>query len=370
MKDGSKFARRGVMNLAPYIPGKPTEEVEREYGVHNVVKLASNENPLKTSPMAVEAMRKEAVNSYLYPEGSSPMVREAIAEHTGVKPENVIVGNGGDHVIGLLCHAFITEGEEVIIGTPSFRTYGLNAAIMGAKIVEVPLKDMTFDLDAILAAITPKTKLIFFCNPNNPTGTIVGKKKVAEFMSKVPEHVIVVFDEAYTEYVADPEYPNGVDYVKQDRNVMVVRTFSKIYGLAGNRVGYAIAPAWLIDVVGRVIPAFPVNRMAQVGAVAALHDTEFLSEVRKVNLEGIAYLCKEFDKLDMPYAKPNGNFIFVDMRMPAKEIFVELMKRAFVIRPGNQWGYDTYARITVGTMEQNKALIAALTELKAIYSKK
>ena len=367
MKDGSKFARKGIMNMAPYIPGKPIEEVEREYGVVNAIKLASNENPKGTSPKALAAMQAELKNCYMYPEGSSPVLRQRLAQAFGIAENNILLANGGDHVIGLMCHAFINEGDEVIVGKPTFRTYGLNSDIMGGMLVEVPLdNDLTFDLDAMLGAITQKTKLIFLSNPNNPTGTIVRRDTVEAFMQKVPDHCIVVFDEAYCEYIDDPGYPNGIEYVKQERNVMVVRTFSKIYGLAGNRVGYAVAPIHLMDVLGRVVPAFPVNRVAQAAALAAFDDREFLAEVKRVNDEGRAYLCKEFDQMGMKYAPTFGNFIFVDTLMDVAKLDIELLKRGIIIRPGIQWGFYSHMRVTIGTMDENKKLIAAIKELKNI----
>lgn len=370
MKDGSKFARKGIMNMAPYIAGKPIEEVQREYGLTDVIKLASNENSLHTSPMAVKAMQAEAENCYLYPEGSSPYLREKLAKKVGVDADQIIVGDGGDHVIGMMCHAFVSEGDEVIVPKPGFRTYGLNTTIMGGVTVEVPCdENHCVDLDAMLAAITPKTKFIWFCNPNNPTSTIIGRAKVEEFMSKVPEDVIVVFDEAYCEFIDDPDYPNGVEYVKQERNVFVIRTFSKIYGLAGVRIGYAIGPKHLIDVLGRVVPFAPVGRLSQVGAAAAMDDVEFLTAAKKANDDALAYLCKEFDEMGMSYPKPYANFIWVDLHMPVAEINIELLKRGIIIRPGTQWGAHTTARVTTGTMEENKRLIAALKELQKQYQK-
>jgi histidinol-phosphate aminotransferase len=368
MKDDCNLARDGIMQLSPYVAGKPMEEVEAEYGVKVVAKLASNENPLGISPKAVEAMEKELKKCFMYPEGSSPRVRHKLAGRLGVPEGQIFLATGGDHILTLLGNAFINQGDEVIVGAPSFYTYTLSTLVMGGVLIKVPLKDHVYDLDAILAAITPKTKLIFFCNPNNPTGTIVHKDKVADFMSKVPEHCVVVFDEAYFEFINDPAYGDGVeDYVKKGANVVVLRTFSKLYGLAGLRIGYAVAAGHLAPVLGRVMPPFPVNRLAQVAAEAAMDDTDFVAAVLKNNNEGRAYLNAEFGKLGMPYAPSYGNFIFVDVGMPAPEANEALLKRGLVIRPGHQWGCTTHLRVTIGTAAENEAFIEALKAVKAEF---
>jgi len=266
----------------------------------------------------------------------------------------------------LLGNAFINQGDEVIMGVPSFYTYMLSTLTMGGILVKTPLKDHTYDLDAILAAITPKTKLIFFCNPNNPTGTIVNRVKVAEFMSKVPEYCVVVFDEAYFEFISDPDYGDGVEeYVKKGANVVVLRTFSKLYGLAGLRIGYAVAAEHLAQVLGRVMPPFPVNRLAQAGAEAAMDDVEFVTAVIKNNNEGRAYLNQQFDEMGLSYAPSYGNFIFVDIGMPAAEAYEPLLRLGVVVRPGTQWGCHNHIRVSIGTMAENRKFIAALKEVKS-----
>jgi histidinol-phosphate aminotransferase len=363
MKDAHRFARRGIMGMPAYTPGKPIEEVQREYNLTHIVKLASNENPLKTSPLALEAMKQELENCFLYPESSSPCVRRALGEKLSYPAENIVVANGGDQVISLICQAFLDEGDEAVVGDPSFGIYHQNILIMGARIVRVPLKALTFDLDAILRAVTEKTKLIFFCNPNNPTSTIVPKGEVERFMARVPEHCIVVFDEAYFEYVDDPAYGDGMDYVKAGRNVVVLRTFSKAYGLAGCRVGYAVAPDHLIQALLRVMPAFPVNRVAQAGATAALFDTAFVGASKRLNSEGRAYLANAFAEMNMPCAKPNANFVFADTRMDAGKVYEALLRRGVIVRPGTQWGLNTSLRVSVGTMEENRAFVAAMKEI-------
>lgn len=361
---GLNLARNGIMDMSPYIPGKPVEEVQKEYGLTDIIKMASNENPLKTSPKAMEAMRLELEKTYMYPEGSSPTVREALSKKLDIPAKNILVAAGGDHVITLMCMAFVNEGEEVVTGHPSFKTYEQGTAIAGGKLIRVPLtKDYAFDLDAMAAAINEKTKLIFLCNPNNPTGTIVRRREVEAFLDKVPSHCIVVFDEAYFEYVTDPDYPNGLDYVRQGRNVMVLRTFSKLYGLAGARVGYGIAPDHLMDAYARVLPPFPVCRVAQAGAVAALSDTAFVQRVLKENGEGRQYLCAEFDRMGLPYAESHANFIFVDVKTPVNDLYPKLLAKGIIVRPCGPWGYPTSIRVTIGTMEENKTFIRTLEAL-------
>jgi len=360
----TNLARRGILEMSPYIPGKPVEEVQKEYGLTDIIKMASNENPLKTSPLAMAAMKEELEKTHMYPEGSSPTVRAALSKELRIPENNILVASGGDHVITLMCLAFVNEGEEVLTCKPSFKTYEQGTALAGGKLVCVPLnKDLAFDLDAMAAAINERTKMIFLCNPNNPTSTIVRRKEVEAFLDKVPDHCIVVFDEAYFEYVTDPDYPNGLDYLRQGHNVMVIRTFSKLYGLAGTRVGYGIAPDHLMDILSRTLPPFPVTRVAQAGAVAALRDTEFVKLVIDENERGCKYLCAQFDRLGLTYAEPHANFIFVDTKVQVSELYPQLLQNGIIVRPCNPWGYPTCIRVTIGTMEENEFFIKTLDTL-------
>ena len=365
MKDGSRFARAGVMDLQPYVPGKPIEEVAAEFGLTEIYKLASNENPLSMSPKSAAAVQAEIPNCHFYPEGESPIVRKKLAKHWGVAENQICFGTGGDHVLTLIGNAFINQGDEVIVGAPSFYTYNLSTWMMGGTLVKVPLDaNMCYDLEAILAAVTPRTKLIFFCNPNNPTGTIVRREEVADFMARLPDHCVVVFDEAYFEFVQDQNYPDGIEeYVKTGANVIVLRTFSKIYGLAGLRIGYAIAAEHLAPVLSRVVPPFPVNRLAQAAAAAALDDTEHLQAVINNNETGRAYLNAEFAKMGLKFAESHGNFIFVDVEKSAQEVNQQLLQRGFIIRPGTGWGFPNHIRVSIGLPEANEKFIAALKEI-------
>ena len=360
-----KFARNGIEKLVAYVPGKPVEEVKKEYGLDDIIKLASNENPLGISPKALAAMKAETANCFMYPEGTSLDLRTKLAAKLGVKPEMLIVSNGADHILNMLGMAFINAGDECIMPDPSFAAYTTNAIIMGGIPVKVPVdKNLVVDLEAMAAKITDKTKLIYICNPNNPIANIVTKQQVDAFMAKVPDHVIVVFDEAYYEYVQDPEYPQTVEYVNAGKNVIITRTFSKVFGLAGTRIGYAIAPMHLMDILGRVALPFPVNRVAQAGALAAMDDQEFMDATIKTNNEGRAYLFSEFDKMGMEYCDSQTNFVFVNVHMDAKTTFTELLKTGVIIRPGHLWGYDQYLRVTIGTMPENQKFIAELRKLK------
>ncbi len=371
MADGTKFARKNVMDLPPYIPGKPIEAVEREYGVHNAIKMASNENPLHTSPKAIAAMQQELENCYLYPEGSSPLLREKLAAKYRVSPEQIIVGDGGEHIIILACNAFINEGDETIVCEPTFASYNIYTRLMGGKLIELSVdKEYRFDVDAVLAAITPKTKMIFLCNPNNPTSTIIGKKKMQKLMDNIPDHVVVLLDEAYFEFVSDPDYPDGMDYVRAGKNVIVLRTFSKAYGLAGLRIGYAVAPLHLAEALGRVIPAFPVTRLSQVAAYAAMDDEEFLTRVIANNEEGRTYLQQQLKEMGMECAPSSSNFIFVNIGMPSREINEELLRQGVIVRPGFLFNCPEFLRVSIGTMEENQRFISALRKIKAEYDAK
>ena len=314
MKKEKDLVQKGIMDLKPYIPGKPIEDVKRELGLSEVIKLASNETSIGPSPLAVEAIKKEVENINLYPEASGRLLREKIAHKLKIDKEMIIIGNGADDVIDLIGMAFINDGEEIIIGETTFPAYKIAVKIMGGKLTTVKLKDFRFDLDEILQRINKKTKIIFLDNPNNPTGTIITKEEVSAFMKKVPQDVIVVFDEAYYDYVEDRNYPDSLSYILEGRNVIVIRTFSKIAGIAGVRVGYAIAKKDLIGYLRRVVNPFTANRLAQVAALASLDDEKHYKKVLKSNHEGKKYLYKELKKLELSYVPTEGNFIFVNVK--------------------------------------------------------
>ncbi|EFH07625.1 histidinol-phosphate transaminase [Clostridioides difficile NAP08] len=354
-----KLLRNTVKELHQYVPGEPIEKVKEKYGVKEIIKLASNENPLGPSPKAMEAMIEMLKQGQLYPEPEANELRRKLAEKLDLKPENFIVANGADNVITLIGEAFINRGDEVIYCNPTFPSYR-TATIKNEGIpVEVPLtEDYKYDLQGILDKITDKTKLICVCNPNNPTGTIVDDKELEEFLKKVPENIITILDEAYIEFLTVPNYVDGLKYVRENYNVIVTRTFSKIYGLAGLRVGYGIAKDEIIRTLFTVKEPFSANRVAISGATAALDDEEFIKETYELNRVGMAYFKEEFTKMGFDVVDSQSNFLYVDMKTDIPKLFEDLKKRGFVIRPS-----ATHARVSIGTMEENKKFVAVLKEI-------
>ncbi len=353
--------QRGLDAIRPYVPGKPIEEVQREYGLTDVVKLASNENPLGVSPAVIAAMQGALGEMNLYPDAAAYSLSREIAGFLGVAPEQVRVGNGADGIIRELCVSYLEDNDEVIVSRSSFPVYDISASVMRAKIVKTPLKGYGLDLQAMAAAVTDRTKIIFVCNPNNPTGTIVTRGEVEAFMRQVPEQVIVAFDEAYYDFVESDEYPETLGYVRQGRpNVIVLRTFSKIYGMAGLRLGYGVAQPELLAPLHRSSESFPVNRMAQVAGQAALNDREFLRETVVVNQAGRHYLYGEFERLGLRYAPSHTNFVLVHVGPRADDVFHGLLRRGVIVRPCHNYDLPEFLRITIGTPEQNARLVAAL----------
>ena len=360
-----RLARKGILKIASYIPGKSIEEVQKEYGKKQWVKLASNENLLGPSPKAVEAIRRELTNIQFYPEGPSPLLRQGLANLLSLKEKNVVTSNGADNLILMIASAFVNTGDEVILADPTFSVYTNVTQIMGGKPVRVRLKHYVHDLDGMLRRVTRKTKLIFICNPNNPTGTIVTQTSLNRFLSRLPERVIVILDEAYGDFVEDPLYPNGLDYVKTNHQLIALRTFSKVYGLAGLRIGYAIGREDLIQCLYQVRDPFPVHRLAQVAAVAALNDTDHIRKSKQLVYEGRQYLYQELDRMGIHYVRSQANFIFVDFKMNIEEIFKGLLREGIIIRPGKAWGYPTCGRVTIGRLEHNRRFVQALKKIFA-----
>ncbi len=358
-----ELVRKEIMGVNPYVPGKPIDEVKRELGLNEVIKLASNENPLGPSPKAIEAMKEAIKRVHIYPDGNVYNLRQKLSQKLKIKGEQLIFGNGSDELLVLLAETFIKEGDQVILAETTFSEYEFASKIMGAELIKVPLKDYTHNLKDMAAVLTAKTKMIFVCNPNNPTGTIVKQKEVEEFLEVIPEDVIVVFDEAYFEYVSSESYPNTIDYLDRYPNIIILRTFSKIYSLGGLRIGYGIANSELISYVERVRQPFNINSIAQVAAEASLEDQGHVEKSLEYNQQGKEYLYREFSRLNLDFVETETNFIFIDTPKDNQEVFEEMLKKGLIIRSLASYGYSNKLRITIGLPEENKKLVKALTEV-------
>lgn len=360
--------RREILGITPYIPGKPIEEVQREWGLQEVVKLASNENPLGPSPLAVQAATEALVETHLYPDGNCYVLKSVLAKELGVEPEEIIVGNGCDEVIKLVAEAFFHPGDEVIVADPTFGEYAYATHLMGAKLVKVKGEGLGHDLERMAAAVTARTKAIFICNPNNPTGTMNTRDELAAFIARIPPEVLIIIDQAYYEYVEDAAYPNGIEF-KGDGRVLTLRTFSKIYGLAGLRVGYGVGDAALIAFLNRVREPFNVNRIGQMAAVAALADREHVARSMEVNRRGMEQIYRGLTALGLTYTPSVANFILFATAYPAPQVFEAMMKKGVIVRPAHIFGLPQHIRVTIGTEEQNEQFLTVLEEVLATLKK-
>jgi histidinol-phosphate aminotransferase len=358
--------RPSLHHIVPYSPGKPNREVQEELGPIEVVKLASNENPLGPAPRAVEAIRRAATEAHIYPDPECRDLVAALAAKWQVEAEGIVVGRGSDEVIHMLGLAFVNPGEEVVYSDPPFALYPLTTDLMAGAHVRIPARAFRHDLEAFAAAITERTKLVFISNPYNPTGTINTAAEVNRFLEQVPESCIVVFDEAYYEYVEAPDYPDCLAYVRQGRRVVVLRTFSKAYGLAGLRIGYGLTTPEVAHALKRVREPFNVAGIAQAAALAALSDAEHVERSRRMVSEGRRYLYAHLDRLGLRWIPSEANFVFFDAGVNSRLLLQELMRRGVTVRTGDIFGYPTYVRVTVGTREQNERFIEALQEALAV----
>ncbi len=358
------LVRDAVRHLRPYVPGKPIEEVKRELGLpddFSLFKLASNENVLGPSPRAVEAMQRASQDVWLYPDDTCFALKNALAAHHDLKPENFVVGNGSDEVIHFLSLAFLdaTRGDEVVFGAPSFVQYQACAMMAGCAFHCVPLTpDLRHDLPAMAAKVNDRTRLVFIANPNNPTGSVVTKEEFETFLAQMPPHVVVVLDEAYKEYVSQ-NTPRALDYI-ESHNVVALHTFSKAYGLAGTRVGYGVARAELIKHLQQVRGPFNVNSLAQVAAIAALDDQQHLEHSIEVNAQGREQLERAFGEMNLEYVPSQANFVFLNIGVDSAKVFAELLKQGVIIRTGTPFGMSNWIRVTVGTPEMNERFLKAL----------
>ncbi|MBI4269008.1 MAG: histidinol-phosphate transaminase [Candidatus Rokubacteria bacterium] len=354
------LANEHILGIAPYEPGKPIEELEREFGIHDAIKLASNENPLPPSARVQKAVVAALGGLNRYPDGSGFYLRQALAKKHGVSQDQIVLGNGSNELIELLVRAFLRPGDEAIVPHPSFVVYPMIVQAAGGVRVMVMLKDYRLDLEAMARALTPLTKLVFIANPNNPTATIVTAEEVEHFMARVPERTIVVFDEAYVEFAAGADFPETLAYVKQGRKVLVLRTFSKAASLAGLRVGYGVADADAISLMNRIRQPFNVNSLAQAAALAALDDEAHVLECVRTIEAGRHFLYEEFKELGLQYVPSRANFILVDAGRSALDIYQRLLKEGVIVRPMTPFGMETALRVTVGTPEENRKLVKAL----------
>jgi histidinol-phosphate aminotransferase len=357
--------RKQIGNIGAYIPGKPIEEVQRELGLTKIIKMASNENPYGFSPLAEQAMIREIRNANFYPEVTAPKLAEKLANRLGIKQDQLIFGNGSDEVIRLLTRTYISEGEEAIMADATFPQYKTNVLIEGGTPIIVPLVNGVHDLEAMLTAVNEKTKMVFVCNPNNPTGTTVGKEGLLSFIEKIPSHILVVLDEAYYEYVTSEDYLETAPLLDRFPNLVILRTFSKMYGLAALRIGYGMMHSSIVQELMRIKEPFNTNRIAQAAALASLEDHEFPALCRRKNKEGRQYFENEFDDMGLRYFPSQTNFMMVHLDRLGNEVFEALLKLGIIVRSGGLLGFPQTIRVTIGTEEENKTFLAALKQVLA-----
>ncbi|MFH1778409.1 MAG: histidinol-phosphate transaminase [Candidatus Omnitrophota bacterium] len=358
----SGLVRSGVANIEPYEPGKPIEEVQRQLGLREVYKLASNENPLGPSPKAVAALKRALKNINRYPDGNCYYLKVKLAKKLKVKPENLIFGNGSDELISIAVLTFLDEDEETIVAEPTFLEYRLIVEAFGRRVRTIPCLNLRYDLDGMKKAITDNTKIIFIANPDNPTGTYVTDKQLDKFLDGLPNNVLVVIDEAYNEFVDVKDFPNAMKYL-YDKNILIFRTFAKAYGLAGLRLGYCVGRAEFIDCMNRVRQPFNVNALAQVAALAALDDAEHLKKTRATILKGKKYLYKNLDKIGLSYVPSAANFILVDVKRDGRKLFEQMLRYGVIVRDMKQYKLDNYIRVTIGTELENRKFIETLKKV-------
>ncbi|MCJ8313031.1 MAG: histidinol-phosphate transaminase [Saccharospirillaceae bacterium] len=365
MSDDSQkiIATQSVQKLMPYIPGKPVEELERELGIENIVKLASNENPLGPSPKVIEAIRQALPDLTRYPDGSAYRLKNKLAEKLNINSDQITIGNGSNDVLELIARAFLTAEDEVIYSQHAFAVYPIVTQAVGAKAVVTQAIDWGHDLDAMEAAITSKTKIIFIANPNNPTGTWISKGELKAFLKQVPKRIIVVLDEAYAEYVSQENYPDGIRIHKRFENVVLTRTFSKAYGLASLRVGYSVSTAKIADYLNRVRQPFNVNSLALVAAEAALDDTEYLKQSIAQNDSGKKQIKTALKEMDVNYISSIGNFLCVEFKGKAQFVNDELLKMGVIVRPVANYEMPDHLRVTIGTKEENERFLQCVKQI-------
>ncbi len=356
------LVRNNIAGITPYVAGKPIEETKRELGLKNVIKMASNENPLGVSPKASAAIKKAVSDINRYPDSNGFYLKKKLAAKYGFRPANILLGNGSDEVIDIIIKTFVEDDENIITADATFLEYGIIARVNNRKITTVPLKYFKYDLEAIKRKVDKKTKLIFIANPNNPTGTYVTRSEVADLVKSLPANVIVVLDEAYETFIDVNDFPKSFASVGND-NVIIMKTFSKVYGLAGLRIGYCLAAPELIAAMEKVRQPFNVNMLAQVGALAVLDDKKFIKKTRKIILEGKNYLYAEFKKMGIAYVPSVANFVLFDCGRETTAFFKAMLKFGVIVRDMKQYGLNNFIRVTIGTKKENQRFIKVLKKI-------
>lgn len=351
-----------LLTLTPYQPGKSIESVKEEYNLEHIIKLASNENPFGSSEKVSSAIRDYQKSFAIYPDGYATNLRAAVAAFHDVKQEELIFGNGSDNLIQIISRALLHPGANTVMAVPTFSQYRHNAVIEGAEIIEVPLIDGNHDLQGMLAAINEQTNIVWVCSPNNPTGTYIPEKELIAFLEKVPEETLVVLDEAYSEYVVADDYYDSVRLARRFENLIVLRTFSKIYGLASLRIGYGIANPKVIQALEPAREPFNVNSFGQIAAVAAIQDQEFVEKCRQINRQGLEQFYQFCEANNLSYYPSQGNFILIDFKIDGDQVFQYLMKKGYIVRSGKALGFPESVRITIGSKEENDGVLGAIRE--------
>ena len=358
-----KLTSKGIEDLTPYPPGKPIEELEREMGIKNSIKLASNENPLGPSPMAIQAIKKNLNTLHRYPDGSGYYLKSNLSKKYNVPLDQIILGNGSNELIELTVRVFLSPGDHVVQASPTFLIYEKMVKAAGGQMTPVPLSNFRIDLNEILKAVTPKTKIIFINNPNNPTGSVLLREEMLQFLNDVPDDVIVVLDEAYIEFVSDEAAATGLELLPHHPLLLVLRTFSKLYGLAGLRIGYGFASKKPIDYMNRVRQPFNANTLAQAAANAALEDSEFASQTLKTVRDGLRYLYQSLNDMGLEYIPTQTNFFLIKVPQGGKKIFELMLKEGVIVRSMDSYGLPQYIRINVGLQEENERFIKTLRKV-------
>jgi histidinol-phosphate aminotransferase len=352
-----------IESLVPYPPGKPIEELQREYGLKGSIKLASNENPLGPSPKAVAAVSAALNNLHRYPDGSAYYLKEKLATKLGVGSDWIVLGNGSDEILQLAVRAFMLPGDQAIMSKTTFLLYRIIVQAVGAQSIVVPLVDLRHDLKTIGTHVTPKTRLVFLNNPNNPTGTMVTRKELEAFANNLPDDVILVLDEAYREFVRSREFPDSIEFARKGRKVLVLRTLSKAYGLAGLRIGYGIADPLLVSYLDRIRQPFNVNMLAQIAALAALDDSDHVEKTLENNRSGLGYLQQELAKMGVKHFPTEANFFLVDTDKDADRVYQDLLREGVIVRSMKEYGLPTMIRVTVGVPQENERFLGSLRKV-------